>query len=87
VQRRTFGRNGKSQKVYCADLHSTREKATVIMGRQVPADLMTISKYSLTELESMCETLGVHARSEDGKKRKKNELFDAIRVAVCQDMT
>jgi hypothetical protein len=87
VQRKLFGRNAKSQLVYCSDLDSTKEKAEALVAGRVDADLLAVSKYSLGELETIAGKLDVGCRTEDGKRKKKNELYDEVRLAVHRDMT
>ncbi len=87
VQRKLFGRNAKSQLVYCSDLDSTKAKAEELVAGRVDADLLAVSKYSCGELEMIAGKLDVGCRTEDGKRKKKNELYDEVRLAVHRDMT
>jgi hypothetical protein len=84
VQKKTYGTNSKSKTLYAVDLSPSKEKALNIMEEKVNSVLNAQTKYSIAELEEIATKLNLQSKMPDGKKRKKQELYDDIRVAISR---
>jgi hypothetical protein len=72
--------------VYSAELNPTKEMAETIL-REKPTPLKAQSTYKNAELESIAVILNIPAKTPEGKRRKKEDLYNDIRVAIHNDMS
>jgi len=82
VQTKTFGKNSRATVSYLVEGAPSKEKAVNIMAARVNSDLNAQSKYTIAELEEIAAKLNVQSKTAEGKRRKKQELYDDIRIAV-----
>lgn len=75
----------QSRVSYGVDLSPTKQKVMDILENKLTV-LKTQPNYKTAELEEMAGKFGIETKTEDGKRLKKQELYDNIRVFIHNDM-
>jgi hypothetical protein len=70
---------------YSSEPNPTREMAIGILNTK-PAGLKAQSNYKIPELESIAETFGISIKTVEVKRRKKEDVYNEIRVAIHNDV-
>ena len=74
-----------SKIVYSLEPNPTREMAVDFLNKR-PAELKAQSNYKTPELESIAETFDIATRTAEGKRRKKEDIYNDIRTTIHNDV-
>ena len=76
----------KKQKiVYSAEPNPTKQMADAIIHTKLTV-LKAQSNYKIPELESVANKLNIATKTAEGKRRKKEDVYNEIRLAIHNDM-
>ena len=76
----------KKQKiVYSAEPNPTKQMADKIIQSKLTV-LKAQSNYKTPELESVAMKLNIATKTAEGKRRKKEDVYNEIRLAIHNDM-
>jgi hypothetical protein len=76
----------KKQKIfYSAEPNPTKQMADTIIRTKLTL-LKAQSNYKIPELESVANRLNIATKTAEGKRRKKEDVYNEIRLAIHNDM-
>ena len=71
--------------VYSAELNPTKQMADTILQTK-PTLLKAQSNYKTPELESIAIHFGIATKTAEGKRRKKEDVYNDVRLVIHNDM-
>ena len=77
--------DGRKKVAYSTEPNPTKEMADTIM-RDTPTLLKAQSNYKIAELESIAERFSIPTKTDANKRRKKEDVYNDIRLALHNDM-